>query len=833
MKKKIIKLLKWGPSLALVLFLALSLFSSRAAKALESSDSVSYKIVPILFRPQDQPEIRDLPGKIVRALQEVQAWYGEQMDGRTFNIERDSWGNVALTQVAGDHPAHWYFGSEDCLWGQLTDECYEQALVRIRAELDRKEHSVQTGEIQAIITQGFGFLARADLVAEGTFYRRWYGQASPPLSGYAAMGTGWIDYRPDLKAANLIIAHELGHAFGLPHSFSYKNLMSVGSSNYNQAFGEVNLLNDTDFAEKHFLCKSLFFNPSVVPSSCLFPSNPPPLPPSGFDLSRATLSLLNYNLLMVEASNLGTVLSGNNYRLFLKNYDFTSKILSSGGNLIVTSIFPENGLEINEGLNQSGSCLFNDETDEGSCGLLTVNSYFKAWINGPSLLRVGDVFDLGFLVWGDGSEEIPGGAQAPWQPEGFHYYQGDDYADYHPRPESGGEEKYWLGLEMVPEGQYSSGYPPYLVAFNPGQSKIKGTIWSGFLIKLTTPGRYWLEASLIKGDLTRQIISTHYSFPSLAIEVISAGITPSPNPTATPTPLPTGSPTPTPLPTPTTWYRCGGPDLPKCLEWTTSYFKTPDLDSKGELPVLVTNRTSISEDWEEGSPNPLNSANSPVTFTDNFSIRWEDDNLNFGQGGEYFFWADYDNGMRMIIDGIDIFGGWAKGAPGYKEATYRVGPGEHSVIVEYVEKSGPAFLNLNWRPVCAEPKIGIIFPASGQILSDPKPEIEINDLDSGYRDDYYCYPLNLKLKIVDSQGRTVLCNAWENDSVSGQKKCVFSKWVLNSDRKSYLFKPPNALDNGAYQLRVWARRENKDRHGYLDGTFSDFGPWRTDFEIRR
>ena len=122
--------------------------------------------------------------------------------------------------------------------------------------------------------------------------------------------------------------------------------------------------------------------------------------------------------------------------------------------------------------------------------------------------------------------------------------------------------------------------------------------------------------------------------------------------------------------------------------WSAAYWNNPDLAG---VPILERQETSgryiLDQDWGEGSPQPN------LINVDNFSGSWTG-RFNF-EPGDYAFFVESDDGVRVIFDGRRIIDAWQDGQ---KAPTGRLNgvSGEHEVRVEYYERSGLAFIRLWW-----------------------------------------------------------------------------------------------------------------------------------------
>ena len=115
------------------------------------------------------------------------------------------------------------------------------------------------------------------------------------------------------------------------------------------------------------------------------------------------------------------------------------------------------------------------------------------------------------------------------------------------------------------------------------------------------------------------------------------------------------------------------------------YFNNRDLSGS---PVLAREETGINYEWGSGSPDP--SVNN-----DNFSVRWRS-NANFEEA-EYEFTVTADDGVRLYIDNELVIDKWIDQAPTTYKIQRTLSAGEHSVRMEYYEKSGGATAILSWN----------------------------------------------------------------------------------------------------------------------------------------
>jgi hypothetical protein len=80
----------------------------------------------------------------------------------------------------------------------------------------------------------------------------------------------------------------------------------------------------------------------------------------------------------------------------------------------------------------------------------------------------------------------------------------------------------------------------------------------------------------------------------------------------------------------------------------------------------------------------------PGIPADNFSVRWTRQ-VDFFDGGDYRFFAEVDDGIKIYVDSQLILDDWHTFAPvTYRADIRRLSPGLHTVTVEYFESGGYA-----------------------------------------------------------------------------------------------------------------------------------------------
>jgi len=141
--------------------------------------------------------------------------------------------------------------------------------------------------------------------------------------------------------------------------------------------------------------------------------------------------------------------------------------------------------------------------------------------------------------------------------------------------------------------------------------------------------------------------------------------------------------------------------------WTVEYFDEYDWDEEDEddIDVLARREVDASEnktyDNEPGidlyAPDMPKGIGGSGSSRDDFAVRFT---RYFKLNGKYQFTAQYDDGMRIWIDGDLVMDRWkSQGGVAQKEFDRRLHDGYHVIKVEYYDGSGAAVCRLSWRKV--------------------------------------------------------------------------------------------------------------------------------------
>ncbi|MBL4560131.1 MAG: choice-of-anchor L domain-containing protein [Labilibaculum sp.] len=97
----------------------------------------------------------------------------------------------------------------------------------------------------------------------------------------------------------------------------------------------------------------------------------------------------------------------------------------------------------------------------------------------------------------------------------------------------------------------------------------------------------------------------------------------------------------------------------------------------------------IDSDWGNGSPN------AGLVGNDNFSVRYTG-SFVVPETGNYIFYTNSDDGVRLAIDGSYVIDNWTDHGPTVDSGTRNLSKGEHTIALEYYERGGGAVIELEW-----------------------------------------------------------------------------------------------------------------------------------------
>jgi len=171
--------------------------------AVGSADAQQYIVKTVYFQPTDAPAP---PARIIQLMLEAQDFYRSELErhgyeSRTFQLETDKQGNIGFHHIKGRHPAIHYIS-----------DTYNQIKREFPFEFKR-ESVVGQNNIHVIFVAGLDRINNTNL-GVGFPYSQFH-------SGGNALIAGNI-------ASFRLVAHELGHAFGLFHTGTINALMGPG-----------------------------------------------------------------------------------------------------------------------------------------------------------------------------------------------------------------------------------------------------------------------------------------------------------------------------------------------------------------------------------------------------------------------------------------------------------------------------------------------------------------------------------------------------------------------------------------------------------------------------
>ncbi len=224
-------------------------------------------------------------------------------------------------------------------------------------------------------------------------------------------------------------------------------------------------------------------------------------------------------------------------------------------------------------------------------------------------------------------------------------------------------------------------------------SEVRFTPW---LPEQPSPGKNWFETvHITRSPFTEDKSVWHFGYelpgitstptpfftppPPTATPTFQPTPTPSKIPTPTPTLIPTSTPFPTPTKTPTPI-----PTTTQSTGFTGEYYNNTNLVG---TPVLVRNDNAINFKWGSSSPDPKINSNI-------FSVRWSK-SQNFSNG-YYKFTVSNDDGMRIYLDGVNIYNSWRDQSALTRTFIVRIFQGLHNVVVQYYENKGNASAYVRW-----------------------------------------------------------------------------------------------------------------------------------------
>ncbi|PEZ04245.1 hypothetical protein CN326_16260 [Bacillus sp. AFS018417] len=129
----------------------------------------------------------------------------------------------------------------------------------------------------------------------------------------------------------------------------------------------------------------------------------------------------------------------------------------------------------------------------------------------------------------------------------------------------------------------------------------------------------------------------------------------------------------------------------KSTSWLGEFYNNKEL--KGDAVVIGGANSSeklntINFNWEDNSPHKAIS-------NDNFSARFT--KVDKFEQGEYLFTAKADDGVRVYVDNKVVIDSWNASNGETRKVKVPLSAGEHKITVEYMEQSGKANLQFDYK----------------------------------------------------------------------------------------------------------------------------------------
>jgi hypothetical protein len=126
--------------------------------------------------------------------------------------------------------------------------------------------------------------------------------------------------------------------------------------------------------------------------------------------------------------------------------------------------------------------------------------------------------------------------------------------------------------------------------------------------------------------------------------------------------------------------------------WKAQYYNNTDLAGSAIVTRIDSRSTfPLDQNWGAGSPVTGQIA------ADFWSARWE--GVFTFQGGNFDFFAESDDGVRVYIDNLLLIDAWYDGFKQRQNRFLSLGAGPHTMRVEFYERTGNAQIRVWWSPI--------------------------------------------------------------------------------------------------------------------------------------
>lgn len=217
--------------------------------------------------------------------------------------------------------------------------------------------------------------------------------------------------------------------------------------------------------------------------------------------------------------------------------------------------------------------------------------------------------------------------------------------------------------------------------------------------------------------------------------------------------------------------------------WTGNYYANPNLNG---TPTAIVSELTPSHDWGAGAPFQSMPA-------DNFSVEWTG---TVYLDGTYDLTVFADDGVRVAVDGVLYINEWHLATTNTYSARFTVAPGNHTIVVQYYEAGGSAFLEYDLTPVST---------AGNNAVNIAQPPVIASNFTTQWLVQYYDNAtLSGTPVLTQNEGR--VSRTW------GLGAPIPS---MSPDNFSVRFIATQELSAGTYQLNV---RADDGVRVYVDGT---------------
>ncbi|MEM8858254.1 MAG: PA14 domain-containing protein [Chloroflexota bacterium] len=122
--------------------------------------------------------------------------------------------------------------------------------------------------------------------------------------------------------------------------------------------------------------------------------------------------------------------------------------------------------------------------------------------------------------------------------------------------------------------------------------------------------------------------------------------------------------------------------------WTAKYWNNRWMSGE---PDLIRNESGIDKNWGGGSPEE------DIISSNEFSAEFV--TQTYFDEGTYRFSITADDGVRLFIDGVEVYNAWYDTQKHITDTDVYLKKGDHDLKVQYYEGGGQAVLRMTWKKV--------------------------------------------------------------------------------------------------------------------------------------